>query len=158
MRFSLLAFSLLVWVSPVTAAPLSKRLPALLENPPLVCGVTNTAPTARDWLPKDREPRVCGPAEPRNYVPKFSGIGYEILNFESQACFVPDRSFQLLDEIVSKVIEKVKATNAADQDEKVLLISKTTSEALTELGFALWIPTANLSDALTLRRTDADNF
>ncbi len=78
------------------------------------------------------------------------------MNYESKACFVPDQSFQLLDTIVSKVVERIRAASPSNPEEKTLLISRTTSDVLTEMGFALWIPTNTLSDALSLRRTATD--
>ena len=123
----------------------------------LQCGSANTEPIARSWDPKDREPRQCGPRAPRNYTPRFKGLGFDVLNYESEACFVPDQSFELLDTIVATVVQRVTAANLPNGRDKVLLISRTTSSVLTELGFALW-PTLNLSDALALRRTANDQF
>ena len=98
---------------------------------------------------------VRGVASPRNYTPKHQGIGFEALNLESEACFVPDSSFELLDAIVSEVIRRLPSTNtSATPDthaDRVLAISKTTGDVLAEKGFGLYIPTDTLGDALTKR-------
>jgi hypothetical protein len=149
--------SFIAMISNAIAGSLPER-PSLMKSRTLQCGEKNTAPTAWDWNKEDIKPRQCGPAMTRSYVPKYKGIGFDILNYESDACFVPDQSFQLLDTIVDKVVERVTAANISDQAQKVLLISRTTSDVLTEMGFALWIPTDTLSDALILRRTEADKL
>src|ERR1700722_15365646 len=73
---------------------------APLNDRPLMCGDLNAPPTAIFWNDSERQPRHCGPPGNRNYVPSHGGIGFDILRFESEACFVPDESFQLLDSIV----------------------------------------------------------
>jgi hypothetical protein len=110
------------------------------------------------WNDSDRQPRHCGAPAPRTYTPHNTGIGFDILRFESEACFVPDESFQLLDTIVDKVVSRINAdTRVLGLAEKALFVSTTTSNVLTEMGFALWIPTNDLSDALNVRRTPSDH-
>ncbi|MBI5129535.1 MAG: hypothetical protein HZA66_08840 [Rhodopseudomonas palustris] len=157
MRVLFLVLGLIATISSATAANVSRRPQAILNAAPL-CGAANAAPTAIDWDAKDREPRSCDPATARDYVPKFKGLGFEILTFESEACFVPDQSFRLLDDIVGTVVSRVAAAPPSDPAEKAMLVSTITSSVLTEFGFALWIPTRNLSDALISRRTDSDRY
>lgn len=157
-----LVMSLMTITYAAFAAPLSELSERLMEPRQnatyFTCGDKNTDPTALYWDPKDRGPRQCGPSLARNYTPKFKGLGFEVLNFESEACFVPDQSFQLLDTIVATIVKRVTDANPRHGQAKALLISKITSSLLTEMGFALWIPTENLSDALALRRTESDPF
>src|SRR5215207_6656170 len=53
-------------------------------------------------------PRKCGAAVSRTYTPRYRGLGFEILDSESQACFVPDQEYRLLDEVVDAVVKNVK--------------------------------------------------
>jgi hypothetical protein len=124
----------------------------------MVCGAINEPPTAALWDDADREPRKCPAAQRRKYSPKYQGLAYQILDFESEACFVPDESYRILDDIVDKVIKRVKAEGPLSAEQKILLISSTTSSVLTDMGFALWIPTATLSDAMIQRRSEKERF
>lgn len=132
---------------------------APLNDDPLICGDLNSPPTAVSWDAKDRQPRACGPKGVRQYQPKHKGVGFDLLSFESEACFVPDDSFKLLDEIVDEIVQRVASHGEfARESDKALLASSTTSTVLTERGFALWIPTENFSDMLTFRRADSDKY
>src|SRR5579871_5289506 len=79
---------------------------AFPQQPPVPeCGSSNRGPTA----PKsDATDRTCDPKGERHYKPRHRGIGFEILDSESQACFVPDQEYQLLDNLVDAVLSKVK--------------------------------------------------
>jgi len=125
-----------------------------------VCGDSNyPPPTALGWSAKDREAPKCEPASARNYTPKHKGIGFEILNLESEACFVPDESYQTLDAIIDRVLARVANLQSTLGDpESILAVSRATSDVLTDMGFALWVPTHSLSDALFTRRTSSDKF
>jgi tetratricopeptide (TPR) repeat protein len=129
-----------------------------LSGPTLTCGEKNADPTAILWDSADREPPLCNKPRPRQYVPKYKGLAYDILDFESEACFVPDVAYQILDDIISKVLERVTAAKVSDSTQNVLLISRTTSDVLSEMGFALWIPTVTLSDTMFQRRNEAEKF
>ena len=99
--------------------------------------------------------RKCAAAVERKYIPRYKGIGYEILDSESKACFVPDQACRLLDEIIDTVMKSVKykpgLTNRQAKIEQARQISKKISDTLKERGFALHIPTETLSDALIER-------
>lgn len=145
------------------AAPAQKERPGIVEKmalsePSITCGELNEDPTAYWWNESDRAPRTCPVKSPRKYSAKHKGIGYQILDFESEACFVPDESYKVLDEIVDKVLHRVSAAGTADAEQRALLVSQATSAVLTEMGFALWVPTETLSDSLVSRRKEADQF
>jgi hypothetical protein len=158
--------SLSIATSVANAGPITLvRSPSEISlNPPfsephVVCGAKNAEPTAILWDADDRKPPQCDQEHrPRQYVPKYKGLAYDILNFESEACFVPDVAFQILDDIVTKVVERVTAAGVSDIEQKILLISRTTSAVLSEIGFALWIPTETLSDAMFQRRAETEKF
>lgn len=141
-------------VSAKSAKPLNPPLP----EPTLVCGAKNVPPTAYAWSEEDRKPPRCESPKVRGYVPKFKGLAYDILNFESEACFVPDETYRILDEIVEEVVKRVNTAGGSDTEQRIVLISRTTSAVLSEMGFALWIPTETLSDAMILRRSESDKF
>jgi tetratricopeptide (TPR) repeat protein len=116
------------------------------------CGSVNALPIANRI---DVQTRRCEAPVERTYTPRYRGIGYEILDSESQACFVPDQEYKLLDEIVGTVLKRVKYNpDLKDTQAKIVQaieISKTISDTLKERGFALYIPTDTLSDALINR-------
>jgi len=117
------------------------------QQPPLPrCGSGNTEPIAPR---SDGKNRPCDPNGKRLYVPRHKGIGFEILDSESQACFVPDQEYRLLDKLIDTIISKVKydsaSTSPADQ---ARTISISISTAMLDAGFALYIDTETLSDAL----------
>ena len=89
-------------------------------------------------------------------MPRHKGIGFEALNLELQACFVPDDSYRLLDEIISTVSDRVNSSSrAASGDSKAeyfLAVSRIVGEVLAEKGFGLYIPTETLGDALASRQ------
>lgn len=101
---------------------------------------------------RDTMPRKCGVAVKRKYTPRYKGIGFEILDSESEACFVPDQEYKLLDEVIDTVVKSVKynssLTDRQAKIEQALLISKNISNTLKDRGFGLYIPTDTLSDAL----------
>lgn len=100
----------------------------------------------------DAGPRKCGVPAPRSYGPRHKGLGFEILDSESKACFVPDQEYKLLDEIIDAVMKSVKydpmLIDKQARLDQAQQISKTISNTLTGRGFALYIPTEALSDAL----------
>src|ERR1700736_953358 len=78
----------------------------LAPVPPIPhCGEIEAPPYAD---PHDAGRRVCPAVSPRTYVPHHQGLGYDLLNQESEACFVPDQEYRLLDEIVDTVSQSVQ--------------------------------------------------
>ena len=115
------------------------------------CGARYAPPFAD---PRDAGRRSCGAPGPRQYQPIHRGIGFHALQLESEACFVPDSSFQLLDAIVSEAIKRMpKEGSEAD---RVLAVSAITGEVLAERGFGLFIPTETLGDALVERNKSGE--
>jgi tetratricopeptide (TPR) repeat protein len=105
--------------------------------------------------------RTCSLPVERKYTPRHRGIGFEILDSESKACFVPDQEYQLLDELVDAVSQRI-TYNKGLQDvsaraQQALTISKIISETLDHYGFALAIDTVTLSDALLQRDPAVDH-
>lgn len=147
-RFCLLIIlaAIVVCLSTDDQSALSQEIPALT-----FCGKTNEPPFA---IGKGL-PRTCGAAVPRTYTPRYRGLGFEILDSESQACFVTDQQYRLLDEIVDAVVKNVKynpsLTDRQAKLEQARQISKKISDTLMARGFALDIPTKNLGDALLER-------
>jgi hypothetical protein len=84
----------LVWQSII--APASGQQPAIPQS-----GASNS----RSFVPEaDATNRPCLGDGERHYVPRHKGIGFEILDSESQACFVPDQEYRLLDELIDTVL------------------------------------------------------
>jgi tetratricopeptide (TPR) repeat protein len=113
------------------------------------CGEMYAPPFANS---NDAGPRKCPVASERQYKVRHRGIGFEILDSESEACFVPDQEYKTLDEIVDAVQQRVKFDPSIKEQsarlEQARLISKTISDVMAERGFALYIPTETLGDAL----------
>jgi hypothetical protein len=117
---------------------------------PPMCG-TAYAPPFGDPAPR----RTCATPVPRSYKPTHRGLGYDILDSESEACFVSDSSYRLLDEIVDRVTARLTNAQRLDQgisdEARAIAISQATGDVLAELGFGLYIPTETLGDALVSR-------
>src|SRR5271170_3108028 len=78
----------------------------LTMTPPLPhCGEIESPPFARSG---DTGPRVCPPVTTRKYVHHNKGLGFDILDSESEACFVPDQAYRTLDEIIDAAKSAVK--------------------------------------------------
>lgn len=123
-------------------------------SPIFVCGY---APVIfYEYVTDNPSQRQCDNS-PRKYKPKHHGLGFEILDSESQACSVPDQEYELLDKIVDAVVNRIKydntITDAAAKREQAKQISRVTSQVLKDFGFEIHIPTATLSDALFNRHT-----
>jgi hypothetical protein len=56
------------------------------------CGDVYAPPFAN---PVDAGRRSCPPAEARAYTARHRGIGFDTLDLETEACFVPDESYRL---------------------------------------------------------------
>lgn len=96
--------------------------------------------------------RICPPSTQRNYTPKYRGIAKRALDLESEACFVPDAAYELLDEIVDSVRKRLNDRGVRPgrhpSRELVVIISEVTGSVLAGMGFSLAIPTNTLGDAL----------
>lgn len=118
-----------------------------------VCGSAYSPPYAN---PSDAGRRTCPARNSRGYTTKYRGIGFEILDLESEACFVPDAAYRLLDDIVDEVISRLSQVRQSNI-EQVLAISKTTGDVLAHRGFGLYIPTETLGDALHPRNRPGES-
>src|SRR5215208_311631 len=116
------------------------------------CGDVYAPPFAN---PLDAGRRSCPPAEARAYTPRHRGIGFDILDLESEACFVPDESYRLLDDVIDEVASRLSAHRgpARAQSAVALDIATVTGEVMAARGFGLYVPTETLGDALA-RRTE----
>lgn len=153
LRFCLVVILLAICVA---LQPTDKTVLAV-GGPPAFCG-TESAPPLAD--PRDSGRRKCGPEVKHTYRPKYKGIGFEILDSESKACFVPDQQYKLLDEIVGTIV----ATASYDRNlkeksakiEQARRISKAISDTLKARGFRLFIPTETLGDSLINRNVPGE--
>lgn len=126
------------------------------ERSQMQCGAGNSGPRASKSDGRDRE---CGPAGKRNYVHRHKGIGFEILDSESEACFVPDQEYRLLDELIDEVLSQTKYDSAPASKPPIgqaRQVSQAISDVLTKRGFALYIDTETLSDALISRNATGE--
>jgi len=149
-RFSV-AFLIFISCAAQLSASDEPRINA--THPPLAhCGEIY-APPFEDR--SDAWDRQCDDHGVRSYTHRHDGLGFEILDSESQACFVPDEEYKLLDLLVDQVEAKVqfdpKTSGYAEQLKQAIVISKTISDTMAENGFGLYIPTDTLSDALLNR-------
>lgn len=99
----------------------------------------------------DSAARPCPPHQPRSYKAKYTGLGYEVLDAESEACFVPDEQYMLLDDIIDEVKRSSSGVVANDRMAKLQQardISRKIGETIRKRGFALFIDTVTFSDAL----------
>jgi hypothetical protein len=116
------------------------------ERPRAQCGAGNSRPFARKGDGRDR---ACDREGQRNYVHRHGGIGFDILDSESEACFVPDQEYRLLDELIDEVLNRTSRDTApASPSGRARHISQAVSDVLTKRGFALYVDTQTLSDAL----------
>lgn len=98
--------------------------------------------------------RSCATATKRQYHPRNTGIGFEALDLENEACPVPDDAYLLLDDIVDQVKDRVgpAPSDRAQMAAYVETVSKATDVVLAERGFGQFSPTYSLGHAL-LRRS-----
>lgn len=119
------------------------------------CGSGNAEPYAAK---SDGKNRPCDSNGQRHYVPRHKGIGFDILDSESQACFVSDQEYRLLDDLIDMTLKKVKydasSTSSLDQ---ARTISRAVSATMLEEGFALYIDTETLGDALVDRNAAGES-
>jgi tetratricopeptide (TPR) repeat protein len=118
-----------------------------------LCGSGDSGPHAPR---SDGGSRSCDPHGQRHYVPRHKGIGFEILDSESQACFVPDQEYRLLDDLIDSVLNRVKYDGTTTSLGQARTISKAISDALLENRFALFIDTETVSDALVDRNATGE--
>ena len=99
--------------------------------------------------------RPCDKPIKRQYTVRHQGIGFEILDSESEACFVPDQEYRLLDDLLDTVLNRItynrNLTDIGAQRQQAAKISATISDVLTEYQFHLFVDTETLSDALVDR-------
>jgi tetratricopeptide (TPR) repeat protein len=104
--------------------------------------------------------RPCARPTRRRYSAHNRGIGFEILDSESEACFVPDEEYKLLDRLIDSVLAKVKYDSrpktAEAKHQQAAIISKTISDVLAEHQFGVFVDTETLSDAL-IERGDSNS-
>lgn len=133
--------------------------PKLISNePPLShCGERYTPPFESQsdaWL------RQCFDHGERHYAHRHQGLGFDILDSESEACFVPDDEYRLLDTLVDQVGQQVHYDPRVQGEQQRLdqarEISKVISDTLAQNGFGLYIPTDALSDALLNRASSGE--
>lgn len=147
---ALTAFLILVLVKTISAETGNNYAENKITLPQ--CGSISSRPFGNRY---DAWPRKCQSPVARNYIPKYSGIGYEILNIDSEACFVPDELYRMLDELIGEALKKISYSQSlasrSEKLEQVRRVSKQIGEILTQHNFSLYMPTDTLSDALTLR-------
>jgi hypothetical protein len=89
------------------------------------------------------------------------GLGFDILDSESEACFVPDQEYQLLDQLIDAVEQQVHfdphLTDPEQRVNQARTIGEVISHELTRRGFALYIPTDTLNDALINRHLSTES-
>ena len=104
--------------------------------------------------------RTCLPSGSRNYSPKHKGLGFQILDLESEASFVPDDAYRLLDSVIDQVLAQLptakRQSNANSNISDVLAVSTVTGNVLAKSGFGLYIPTETLGDALAFRNAPGE--
>lgn len=125
-----------------------------IEAPLAHCGEIYAPPFGS---PLDAWTRECDNHGVRAYIHRHNGLGFEILDSESEACFVPDEEYKLLDSLIDQVQAKIHydaaITDPTEWLKQARIISKVISDTLAENGFVLYIPTDTLSDALLNRAT-----
>jgi tetratricopeptide (TPR) repeat protein len=153
-RFLLVSFSLAVsavWLYADDQPRLNSVQPPVAH-----CGEIYAPPFENR---SDAWSRQCDDHGVRSYRRRHSGFGFEILDLESEACFVPDDEYRLLDRLIDQVEAKVHydsgVPDPAERMKQAAVISKTISDTMAENGFGLYIPTDTLSDAL-LNRASPD--
>ena len=139
---------LILFLLTAAAPPQAGAAPA--DPPPHpYCGSIE-APPFSDLTEVKRRP--CAPRS-RSYKPKHHGIGFEALDLESEACFVPDKSYRLLDDVIDAVLQRLAETVPPPAENSkadwYLAISRITGDVLEAKGFELFIPTDTLGDTLT---------
>lgn len=144
---------LVLWLCP-SAALASDEAQQAVTASLAYCG-QNPRPPYGNVADEGRRP--CAVAGPRRYTPRHQGIAYKALDLETQACLVPDASYQLLDDIIDAVHARVAAEGLTPATLRtgagVKRVSEITGDILQEKGFLLWIPTDSLGDALHPRAT-----
>lgn len=126
----------------VTALPPASTLPLQL------CGEMPDAPprVPNAW---EVPPRQCPAPVPRSYVSRYQGLGYEVLNLESEACFVPDDSFRLLDSLIDQAVAHARGQQAVASGEAAAIATfSMIGTLLVDNGFQLRVGTHSLADAL----------
>lgn len=145
-----LAFALMprpMWAANLTANPAPRGISE--------CGSIYAPPIAGPGPAV--QPRTCPAPSARTYKAKYQTIGHEVLTEESQACFVPDSAFELLDALIEKGRDKYTPllTGSGTWEVSATPFFEAMGQVLLDAGFQLYIPTETLGDALTNRPLQA---
>jgi len=73
---------------------------------------------------------------------------------ESQACFVPDSAFELLDTLIEQGQQRYKAAQGGGTEPSAIPFFQAMGEVLLKAGYQLYVPTETLGDALVARPLD----
>jgi hypothetical protein len=125
---------------------------ALTNKELSTCGTTYAPPFGNR---ADATPRSCQSGT-RQYRARNTGIGFKILDIDSEVCFVPDSSYALLDTLVDQVVAAVqtKPSGKSAFDQQALVSLNTLiGDTLAKHNFGLHIPTITLADALAARNS-----
>ena len=125
-----------------------------LFGPP-TCGSVRARPHARL---SDGYERPCRDAK-RRYKPRHRGLGFEVLDLESEACGVPDDAYETLDRFLDDVdvrLRTLSSKNFGSERDRALDVLSEISETLASKGFALHVPTLALADALHPRNAPGE--
>jgi hypothetical protein len=153
-RYCLLGIYLSLNVLPLWA---SDRRVQSAPQPPLAHG--GEFYSGLGEVQSDSWPQPCVNHGHRSCVHRHQGLGFDILDSESEAFFVPDEEFQLLDSLVDQVEKQVQINSGlrgVQSHNQAMVVSKAISDALELNGFGLCIPTDTLSDALLNRNLSSD--
>jgi tetratricopeptide (TPR) repeat protein len=134
------------------ALPMSSAFATARQQQELAeCGTQPDAPPFAKAAPR----RDCPTAQARAYTPRHRGIAFDVLDMESEACFVPDSAYVLLDKIVDETVARLTPQERAIQGmptkAQAIALSKAFHATLIANGFGLYIPTQTLADALVSR-------
>jgi len=143
-------------IAPIRAAVLFVALaPSAFATQPMTTRLPACGDEYFSFVSGEPPPRPCGEPRQRLYTSKYDGLAYDILALESEACFVPDASIRLLDDLMDEMHRRIDAAGfaAGDAVDRAVLneIGEITVDVLAERGFALRIGTRTIGDALELR-------
>lgn len=154
MRLSAIGLMILLMVEAAQGGVARLDSPANVRLPG--CGSIYAPPFA-----PHKSVRTCPSVSSRVYKPRYSGIAYEILASESEACFVPDEQFMLLDLIIDDIRHEAGTGFSGTSIEKLdraRRVSTLIGETLERHNFALFVFTDSLSDTLVTNGSGADAF
>lgn len=101
---------------------------------------------------RDRKRRDCTEPQARTYTARYRGPAHDALDLETVACFVPDASYRLLDDIIDDVHARIAqeglGAQALQTEAGVQRISAALGDVLKARGFRLYLNTESVGDAL----------